>query len=145
LVDRQDNFVDRRTKAREIAMQSLFQLDVQGSDMLDQISQFIKNEAEDEMVFSMARQWAVETWNNIDACDELIKTAATKWDLTRLSSVDRSILRLSAYQMKFCPDIPGKVIINEAIEIAKKYSGVQSPGFVNGVLDAILKSLQGDK
>lgn len=126
-------------------MQSLFQLDVQGSEMLDQIKHFIKEETDDEMISSMAGQWTIDTWNNIDACDELIKTAATKWDLTRLSSVDRSILRLSAFQMKFCPDIPGKVIINEAIEIAKKYSGAQSPGFVNGVLDAILKRLEEDK
>jgi N utilization substance protein B len=53
--------------------------------------------------------------------------------------VDRSILRLSVYQLLFCPDIPPKVVINEAIELAKKYSTEKSPGFVNGVLDAILK------
>jgi N utilization substance protein B len=58
--------------------------------------------------------------------------------------VDRSILRLGAYQL-FCTDIPGKVVINEAIEIAKKYSGEQAPRFVNGVLDAILKKLTGQE
>ena len=60
--------------------------------------------------------------------------------LSRLSMVDRSILRLGVYQILYCPDIPDKVSINEAIELAKKYSGVQSPRFVNGVLDAILKN-----
>jgi N utilization substance protein B len=53
--------------------------------------------------------------------------------------VDKSILRLSVYQLKFCGDIPPKVVINEAIELAKKFSTEQSPGFVNGVLDAVLK------
>ena len=67
---------------------------------------------------------------------------ATTIQMSRLSQVDRSILRLSAYQLKFCDDIPGKVVINEAIELAKKYSSKQSPGFVNGVLDAILRRLR---
>jgi N utilization substance protein B len=61
--------------------------------------------------------------------------------MSRLSQVDRSILRLSTYQLKFCDDIPDKVVINEAIELAKKYSGAQSPKFVNGVLDAIMRRL----
>jgi N utilization substance protein B len=70
-------------------------------------------------------------------CDELIAASTIKWQFARLSPVDRSILRLSVYQLKFCPDIPGKVVINEAIEIAKKYSGEQSANFVNGILDAL--------
>ena len=58
--------------------------------------------------------------------------------------VDRSILRLGAYQILFCPDIPEKVSINEAIELAKKYGGVQSPRFVNGVLDAVFRGKKSD-
>ena len=57
-------------------------------------------------------------------------------------TVDKSILRLSVYQLKFCSDIPPKVVINEAIELAKKYSTDKSPGFVNGVLDAVLKKIE---
>ena len=94
------------------------------------------------MTCYMAVDWTAGTWKNVSVCDGLITTAAGKWDLSRLSSVDRSILRLGAYQLKFCPDIPGKVVINEAIEIAKTYSGAQSPRFVNGVLDAILKRIK---
>ena len=134
--------MDRRTKARELAMQSLYQLDVQGIDFLDQMNRFIREQGEDDMTCAMAFEWSEGTWKNVEVCDGLITTAATKWDLSRLSAVDRSILRLGAYQMKFCPDIPGKVVINEAIEIAKKYSGAQSPRFVNGVLDAILKRIK---
>ena len=131
--------MDRRTKAREIAMQALYQLDVQGDNYLQQVELFMKESSEDEMVFTLAAEWAKKTWENLAACDELIKEAAIKWDLARLSSVDRSILRLATYQLLFCKDMPGKVVINEAIEIAKKYSGHQSPRFVNGVLDAILR------
>jgi N utilization substance protein B len=136
--------VDRRTKARELTMQTLYQLDVQGAHFLDQMNRFIREQGEDDMTSTMAFEWAAGTWENVSVCDGLITTAATKWDLSRLSSVDRSILRLGAYQLKFCPDIPGKVVINEAIEIAKKYSGVQSPRFVNGVLDAILKRIKNE-
>lgn len=123
-------------------MQSLFQLDVQGDHFLDQMNRFIREQGEDDMTSTMAFDWTAGTWDKVSVCDGLITTAAGKWDLSRLSSVDRSILRLGTYQLKFCPDIPGKVVINEAIEIAKKYSGAQSPGFVNGVLDAILKRLK---
>ena len=134
--------MDRRTRAREIAMQSLFQLDVQGDDFLGQMNRFIAEQGEDDMTSRLAFDWSCGTWESVSVCDGLITTAAGKWDLSRLSSVDRSILRLGAYQLKFCPDIPGKVVINEAIEIAKKYSGAQSPRFVNGVLDAILKRIK---
>ena len=134
--------MDRRTKARELAMQAMYQLDVQGDDYLDQLDMFLRENCSDDMVFEQASSWSRKAWESLSVCDGLIKQAAIKWELSRLSSVDRSILRLSTYQLKFCTDIPGKVVINEAIEIAKKYSGQQSPGFVNGVLDAILKKLK---
>jgi len=134
--------VDRRTRARELAMQALYQLDVLGDYFLGQLEQFLRENAEDDQVYALADEWSRKSWENLETCDELIRTAAIKWELARLSSVDRSILRLSAYQLRFCPDIPGKVVINEAIEIAKKYSSRQSPRFVNGVLDAILRRLR---
>ena len=134
--------MDRRTRARELAMQALYQLDVLGDYFLDELGLFLKENADDDAVYGMADEWSRQAWANVGVCDELIKTAAIKWELSRLSSVDRSILRLSAYQFRFCPDIPGKVVINEAIEIAKKYSSEQSPRFVNGVLDAVLRNLR---
>lgn len=136
--------MDRRTRARELAMQGLYQLDVQGDDALEGLQQFLKENSSEEVVFELADEWTRRTWENVALCDELIKDAAVKWELSRLCQVDRSILRLAVYQLKFCPDIPGKVIINEAIEMAKKYSSHQSPGFVNGVLDAVLKKLRMD-
>lgn len=119
-------------------MQVLYQLDVQGDEFLGQLDIFVRAESDDDLVRELAEGWSKGAWENIRICDELIKKVAAKWDMARMSTVDRSILRLGAYQLKYCSDIPGKVIINEAIEIAKKYSGSQSPRFINGILDAVL-------
>ena len=133
--------MDRRTRARELAMQGLYQLDVQGSDLLERLGEFfVENEA-DDFVRKLAWDWPKGTWENLAVCDELIVGSTIKWELSRLSPVDRSILRLAVYQLKFCPDVPPRVVINEAIELAKKFSTDKSPPFVNGVLDAIMKKL----
>ena len=135
----------RRSRARELAMQVLYQLDVQGPSLLERLSDFFKDACEDEKVRKLATEWIGATWSNLACCDELISSAAIKWELSRLSLVDKSILRLAAYELKFCPDIPPKVTINEAIELAKKFSSEQSPGFVNGVLDAIMNRLNSEE
>ncbi|MGH2271173.1 transcription antitermination factor NusB [Anaerohalosphaeraceae bacterium U12dextr] len=133
---------DRRSLARELAMQALCQLDVQGQDILPWLGRFFREQTSDPMTLQLAEQWTQGAWQNIDDCDDKIAQAAAKWKLSRMSQVDRSILRLSVYQLQYCPDIPGKVVVNEAIELAKKYSTEQSPRFVNGVLDSILKWLR---
>jgi len=131
--------VDRRSRARELVMQGLYQLDVQGDDAIGGLELFFRENSTDGLVFELACKWTKGAWENMGSCDKLIETAAIKWQMSRLCQVDKSILRLAAYQLQFCPDIPGKVVINEAIELAKKFSSKQSPGFVNGVLDAILR------
>jgi N utilization substance protein B len=133
--------VDKRTKARELAVQGLYQLDVQGPEALNRMGDFFVENDPDEFVRKLAMDWTKGTWENLAQCDELIVSSTIKWGLSRLCLVDKSILRLSVYQLKFCPDIPHKVVINEAIELAKKFSTDKSPGFVNGVLDAVLKKL----
>jgi len=72
----------------------------------------------------------------------LIAVCTIRWQFSRLSPVDKGILRLAVYQLKFCADIPPKVVMNEAIELAKKFSTDKSGPFVNGVLDAVLKRLE---
>ncbi|MCF7975542.1 MAG: transcription antitermination factor NusB [Phycisphaerae bacterium] len=133
---------DRRTAARVLAMQSLYQLDVQGDDLLEQLPLgFLRESGQDDYVRKMAFQWIKGTWENLSHCDELISGAIIRWQMSRLSPVDKSILRLSVYHLSFCPDIPPKVVINEAIELGKKFSSEKSSGFINGVLDAVLKKL----
>jgi N utilization substance protein B len=134
--------VDKRTRARELAMQGLYQLDVQGSDLLERLYGFFIENTSDDLVRKLASEWTRGTWDNLAECDVLIAGATIKWQLSRLSPVDKSILRLAVYQLKFSPDIPAKVVINEAIELAKKFSTDKSPAFINGVLDAVLKKLR---
>ena len=136
--------MDRRTQARELAMQALYQMDVQGQDLLERLDPFFIASGADDMVRTLASKWTRGTWKQIADCDEIIRSASIKWDVSRLCAVDKSILRLSVYQLQECPEIPAKVVINEAIEIAKKYSTAQSPGFINGVLDSVMKKLGRD-
>ena len=123
-------------------MQALYQLDVQGDDAFNGLKSFFTESEKDVAIGQLAWNWTKGTWENISLCDELISAATIKWQFTRLSPVDKSILRMSVYHLKFCPDIPPKVIINEAIELAKKFSTDKSPAFVNGVLDAIHKKIR---
>ena len=137
--------VDPRTKARQLTMQALCQLDVQGEGLFPELDDFFREYAPDDTVRKLAMEWTRGTWSNLPACDEPISSAAIKWKLSRIAMVDKSILRLAVYQLKFCPDIPPKVAINEAIELAKTFGSDKSPSFVNGVLDGVLKKLQSDK
>jgi len=136
--------VDKRTRARELAMQGLYQLDVQGPDVLERLAEFFTENDPHSSVRNLASEWTKGTWENLALCDKLISASTIKWQLSRLSIVDKSILRLAVYQLKFCHDIPPKVVINEAIELAKKFSTDKSPAFVNGVLDAVLKKIKND-
>ena len=120
-------------------MQALYQLDVQGPDIFDLLGEFFVEADTDESTCKLASAWTRGAWEHIKECDQFIGDSTIKWEFTRLSPVDKSILRLAVYQLKFCPDIPPKVVINEAIELAKKFSTDKSPAFVNGVLDAVLK------
>ena len=135
---------DKRTKARELAMQGLYQLDVQGPDLLERLDELFIEAEPDEFVRELASDWTRQTWQNLAQCDELIAVSTIKWQFDRLSPVDKSILRLAVFQLKFCFDIPPKVVINEAIELAKKFSTDKSPAFVNGVLDAVYKKLDAE-
>ena len=122
-------------------MQALYQLDVQGADLLSRLNGFFTENEPNEKTRKLADDWTNQAWENLARCDELISESTIKWQISRLSPVDKSILRLAVYQLMFCDDIPPKVVINEAIELAKKFSTVQSSGFVNGVLDAALKKI----
>ena len=123
-------------------MQALYQLDVQGPDLLELLGQFFVENESDDSVRRLAWDWTRGTWESLAQCDELIEDSTIKWQISRLSLVDKSILRLSVYQLRFCPDVPPRVVINEAIELAKKFSSDKSPSFVNGVLDAVLRKLK---
>lgn len=126
-------------------MQALYQLDVQGAELLGRLmAEFFREMEGDSRTRQLAWEWTSGTWAQVADCDELIGGSTIRWQFSRLSPVDKSILRLAVYQLMSCSDIPPKVIINEAIELAKKYSTDKSGPFVNGVLDAVLKKLRAE-
>jgi len=125
-----------------LAMQALYQLDVQGNNLLPHLGEFFADNEPNESSRRLASEWAESTWRNLGWCDELISSCTIRWEMARLAAVDKSILRLAVYQLQFCDDIPPRVVINEAIELAKKFGSDKSGSFVNGVLDAVLRRIR---
>ncbi|HSB19256.1 MAG TPA: transcription antitermination factor NusB [Anaeromyxobacteraceae bacterium] len=132
----------KRTKARERAVQALYQLDVAASDLDEALARFWRNF---EPVEKEVREMAEDLVRGVAAhrleIDELIEGASAHWRLDRMAKVDRNVLRLAVHELLHRPDVPVKVVINEAIELGKKYGSESSGAFVNGVLDGIAARL----
>jgi transcription antitermination factor NusB len=134
--------IRRRTRAREIAMQVLFQLDVRGdayaSEVGKTVTQLCADAAEDATdVVEFAARLVEGTRQQLSAIDQRLAGVTRNWDLRRMAIVDRNVLRMATWELLFSSDIPPKVVINEAIELGKKFSTANSGGFVNGILDRI--------
>ena len=121
----------------------LFQWDIT-HDAIDQIATtFFENQAEDsEAVADFARQLVKGTVEHVEQIDELIQRHAEHWRLDRMATVDRNLLRLAVQEFLYEKETPKTVVINEAIEIARRFSALESPQFINGVLDSIKKELE---
>ena len=100
-------------------------------------NEFWEGNAEEAAVKEFTRDIVASTLNNIEEIDEIIKKAAENWSIERMAIIDRNILRAATYELSYRADIPKPVVINEALEIAKKYSTVESAPFINGILDKI--------
>lgn len=124
-------------KTRRLAIQLLYQFDVNGYRNIDSIDINIDNYAPIE-TFNEAFELATNTWEQHDKADTAIKELAQQWPPNRQPPLDRAILRLSFYEMS-CNQ-PIGIIINDAIKLAKEFCSCQSPGFINGVLDKIAKT-----
>jgi transcription antitermination factor NusB len=130
----------RRSKARELALQVLYQIDITGDNYEESLDNFWKEYSEEtikEEIKSFASQLVKGVADNLESIDTKISKYATNWELKRMAVIDRNIIRLSSFEMLFRNDIPLKVSINEAVELAKKYSSPEASKFVNGVLDKI--------
>jgi len=129
--------VRKRTRARELALQFLYQWDQRGEEVLEALDGFLTNGDSSPSVQDFARDLIRGVMANIATIDAKIVEVAQNWDIHRMAVVDRNVLRLAAYELIFLPDIPPKVSINEAIDLAKKFSTAESGAFVNGILDKI--------
>jgi len=125
----------KRTRARELALQILYQVDLRGAEILDDIDGIMERSGKAPDVTDFARDLVVGTAGMSDEADELIASVAEHWDVRRMAAVDRNILRMAVFEMRERTDIPSKVTLNEAIELGKKYSTAQSGAFINGILD----------
>lgn len=130
----------KRRKAREYALQMLFQLDftARAYDKKD-LEEFWSDKKEKSDVKEFAVELVKGTLNNLEKIDAMIETVTENWLLKRMAAVDRNILRFAAYEILFRKDIPSAVTINEALEIAKKYSTTEAAAFLNGVLDRLAR------
>jgi N utilization substance protein B len=130
-----------RREGREAAVQFLYQRDLNPTSELADLQVFYKMRGLSPSARRFCDVLVPGVLTSQDAIDALIRDHADNYELHRISAVDRNILRLAIYEMLHCPEVPPVVSINEAIEIAKKYSTDESGRFVNGVLDRIRASL----
>ncbi len=130
-----------RRKAREVALQVLYGLDVSPGNLQEAIELFWKNFEAPEKVKAFSSVLLEGTWNNREQIDALISSCAENWSIERMSKVDRSILRMAVFELLHCHDVPPKVAINEAIELGKLFGSENSGAFINGVLDALYAKL----
>lgn len=127
-------------------MQILYQIDITKDDLAPSIQDFWtgrENQTESE-VKDFTQKLVTGLMAHKQEIDAIIREAAQNWQLERMAVVDRNILRLATYELLYCPDIPPKVSINEAIDIAKKFGDQDSGKFVNGILDKINKTKRAD-
>jgi transcription antitermination protein NusB len=135
----------RRTKARECAFQLLYQREISGDPMDVVLEGFWRLRSGTPQMRAMAERLAFGSDGRAAELDALVAEAATHWRLDRIAPVDRTILRLGAYELTAEAATPAAVVLDEAVELAKRFGEADSPAFVNGVLDAIRRRVRGGR
>lgn len=137
----------RRTQSRECALKILYQADITRRPVEAAAQNFWEGDGEmkddevfSEEVMSFSNLLVLGISSRLQEIDNKITEYATNWQLKRMAVIDRNILRLGVFELKYTSDIPPKVAINEAVELAKKYGDLESSKFVNGILDKIHKN-----
>ncbi len=128
-----------RRKARELALQMLYQFDLSGNSPETIVATFEELQKSKPNTREFATKIFQGTVEHLEALDDMIQAQAENWRLSRMAVVDRNIMRMSVYEFLHEDDTPKLVIIDEAIEIAKKFGTDKSSQFINGILDGILK------
>lgn len=129
----------KRSKAREYALQILYAIDIRKEEDNENIAQFWQQQDADQPVKVYAMQLVNGCLHELSGIDALIAKYTDNWKISRMAVIDRNIIRMATYELLHIDDIPPKVAINEAVELAKKFGDDESGRFVNGVLDKINK------
>ncbi|ORJ63576.1 transcription antitermination factor NusB [Geothermobacter hydrogeniphilus] len=149
-----------RRQGRELALKIIYSFPDQQRDISvildefwtnfrfrdDLLGEAVEDDAEGqppELVRQFAERIASGTYQQLSAIDEKLRDSSRNWSLDRMSRVDLALLRMGAYELLFCADVPTSVAINEAIEIGKRYGTRETPGFINGILDRIGRDRSG--
>jgi N utilization substance protein B len=135
----------KRTKSREYALQVLYAMDITREASDEALAGFWEEHADEELseeVKAFCTDLVKGVEANLTQIDSKISQYAENWKLERMAVVDRNIMRLSCFELIVCNDIPVKVSINEAVELAKKYSGVEAGKFVNAILDKVKQEFE---
>jgi len=128
----------KRTQAREYALQILYQMDITGDLAGEVLNRFWQSTSCDSEVRSFTTQIVRGASENLAEIDALIAKYSEHWEIDRMPTIDRSILRSAIYELLYRDDIPPKVAINEALELANKFSTPDSGKFINGILDKLI-------
>jgi N utilization substance protein B len=135
----------QRRKAREAVLECLYSYEIRGNVTVEDVFPYSQERHQlDKEGSDFALELLRKTTTNIIELDRIIARHIDNWDLARLATIDKNILRLGLAELNYFPEIPKKVTIDEAIELAKLYGSADSGRFVNGVLDALSKDMHGD-
>ena len=118
-------------------MQALFYMDMNHNDSMVLVKRFCDNFEPSGEVYPFFEKLVTGVVARRGEIDALIERYSSNWKISRMSCVDRNVMRIAVYELLYCPDIPAKVSINEAIDVGKKYGTVESGAFINGILDTI--------
>ena len=134
-----------RRKARELALQMLFQWELGEHTPEHVIATFLRSQRTDPEEESFAQSLFEGTVSEVESLNRMIQERAEHWRLERMAAVDRNVIRLALYELLHYGETPPAVVINEALELARRFSTADSVEFVNGVLDAIRKTADSKK
>jgi N utilization substance protein B len=129
----------RRRRARQVVLQLLYQYEINPDSPYDWRGFSERRLHRDADLVLMAQSLYLGVKQNLASIDRIVQQALTRWNLERLGTIDRNLIRLATYEMLY-QQVPHRIAINEAIEIAKQFGGKNSPGFVNGALDRIFRN-----
>ncbi|MCA9232704.1 MAG: transcription antitermination factor NusB [Planctomycetales bacterium] len=129
--------MERRSRAREVALQALFQEDLNPRESVDLLAPFVHARLKDESLRTFAIGLVQGVKRNLAELDSLLEEKADNWSLSRMAATDRNVLRLGAFEIRYS-DTPDRVAIDEAVELAKRFGSANSSQFVNGILDKLL-------
>lgn len=137
----------QRSRAREVALQYLYQIDITCSHTDKTLNEFFRHfvESTEQDVIPFAQEIVEGVCEHFPQIDSLIDEASKNWRVSRMSTTDRNILRIATYEITYREDVPYKVAINEAIELAKRFGSPKFPSFANGVLDRIWSEVSKEK